>query len=83
MLGADGVWLDETPLTVRRDELPVLDCNRAESLLRAFEALMDETGSGYALTLRLVDKFFRAGGGRHDRLVLAQISGNAEPILWS
>lgn len=42
VLGPAGTWRDKTLLTVRYDELPVLDRNRAMSLLHEFETFMAE-----------------------------------------
>lgn len=60
VVAATGAWRDATPLTIRRDELPILDRTRAESLLAAVERFASQPH----IEPGIVERVKRAAGGK-------------------
>ena len=48
----------------------------------SFSDLMANEGKGYEFAVAVLDRYFRNRSGTRDKVVLAQISGTSEPLLW-
>jgi hypothetical protein len=48
----------------------------------SFKELMGEDGKAWSFVCQVVDKYFRDRLGHSDKLILAQLSGNEQSLLW-
>ena len=48
----------------------------------SFSHLMADDGKAYDFALAVMDRYFRNGDGLNDTMVIAQISGTDESLLW-
>jgi hypothetical protein len=54
----------------------------ALDLSGSFEELMAEDGKAWAFVCQVLDKYFRDRLGHSDKLILAQLSGSEQSLLW-
>lgn len=69
------------PVTAQHDDSEFL-LALVVDLSSSFKQKMAEEGAAYDFTLAVLEKYFRTRSSQKDKLILAQISGTQESLLW-